>query len=80
MQHKALRVVIVEDEAILVMDIEAMVEDLGHVVVAEAASLQEVEKMALDPAPDLAFVDMQLARGSSGLDVCALIMDRWPNT
>ncbi|KQS54421.1 response regulator [Brevundimonas sp. Leaf363] len=80
MTHKALRVVIVEDEAILVMDIEAMVEDLGHVVVAEAASLQDVEKMALDPAPDLAFVDMQLARGSSGLDVCALILDRWPNT
>lgn len=80
MTHKPLRVVIVEDEAILVMDIEAMVEDLGHVVVAEAASFQEVETMSLDTAPDLAFVDVQLARGSSGLDVCGLIMDRWPGT
>lgn len=71
------RVLIVEDEALLAMDIEAMVEDGGHRVVGEVASLDEVEQLDLALAPDLAFVDIQLARGSSGIDVCALIRGRW---
>ena len=75
-----LSVLIVEDEAILVMDIEAMVEDLGHEVIGEAASFQEVTEMTLDRAPDLAFVDVQLASGSSGLDVCQYLGERWPQT
>ena len=72
-----LNVLIVEDEALLAMDIEAMVEDAGHKVVGEAASLFDVEALALDLLPDLAFVDIQLAEGTSGLDVCALIRERW---
>ena len=80
MSGGTLSVLIVEDEAILVMDIEAMVEDLGHYVIGEAASYQEVTEMTLDRAPDLAFVDVQLASGSSGLDVCQYLGDRWPET
>jgi len=79
-----LGVLIVEDEALLAMDIEAMVEDAGHKVVAEAASLHDVQRLAGDldaqRAPDLAFVDVQLAKGTSGLDVCALIRRQWPKT
>jgi CheY-like chemotaxis protein len=75
-----LSVLIVEDEALLAMDIEAVVEDAGHKVVAEAASLYDVEDLATDLLPDLAFVDIQLAKGTSGLDVCALIRERWPVT
>jgi DNA-binding LytR/AlgR family response regulator len=79
-QHRALRILIVEDEPLLVMDVEMMVEDAGHEVVAEAASLYDVE--AMDPAlePDLAFVDMHLARGTNGLAVSALIQQRWTKT
>ena len=72
-----LRVLIVEDEALLAMDIETMVEDAGHRVVGEAASLYDVEAMRDDVAPDVAFVDIQLARGTSGLDVSRLIRRRW---
>lgn len=75
-----LSVLIVEDEALLAMDIEAMVEDAGHRVVGEAASLFEVEKLGDDLSPDLAFVDLQLAQNTNGLDVCALIRKRWQNT
>jgi CheY-like chemotaxis protein len=78
--HPSFRVLIVEDEALLAMDLEAIVEDGGHQVVGEACSLAEVEEMSASLAPDLAFVDIQLARGSSGLDVCALIRRRWANT
>ena len=79
-KHRALRVLIVEDEPLLVMDVEMMVEDAGHRVVAEAASLYDVEAMDPDLAPDLAFVDMHLARGTSGLSVSSLIQRRWKRT
>lgn len=73
-----LSILIVEDEALLAMDIEAMVEDSGHRVVAEAASLHDVEAFHGDIRFDLAFVDIQLADGTNGLDVCQLIRRRWP--
>ena len=73
-------ILVVEDEALLVMDLEAMLEDEGHRLVGEAMSLSEVESLSLDAPPDIAFVDIQLADNSSGLDVCRLIKDRWPST
>lgn len=72
-----LSVLIVEDEALLAMDIAAIVEDAGHHVVAEASSTDDVEELPAELRPDLAFVDIQLAAGASGLDVCALIQRRW---
>ncbi|WP_267388273.1 response regulator [Sphingomonas sp. GC_Shp_3] len=75
-----LAVLIVEDEALLAMDIEAMIEDVGHRIVGEAASLFEVEALDAALCPDLAFVDIHLAKGTSGLDVSALIRARWPRT
>ena len=75
-----LAVLIVEDEALLAMDIEAMIEDVGHRVVGEAASLFDVEALDAALCPDLAFVDIQLAKGTSGLDVSSLIRTRWPRT
>ena len=71
-----LAVLIVEDEALLAMDLEAMIEDCGHHVAAEAASFDQVEALTID-APDLVFLDMHLAHGSSGLEVAALIRERW---
>ena len=75
-----LNVLIVEDEALLAMDIEMMVEDAGHHIVGEAGSLREFEALDLLEPPQIAFVDLQLAEGSSGLDVCARIRQRWAST
>ena len=71
-------VLIVEDEMLLAMDIEAMVEDSGHRVLAEAASLQDVEALPNDLNPQLAFVDIHLAHNSNGFDVCSYIQRHWP--
>ena len=73
-----LAVLIVEDEALLAMDIESMIEDIGHRVVAEAASLFDVEALEDALHFDIAFVDLQLAEGTSGIDVSRLIRRRWP--
>lgn len=78
--HPPLRILIVEDEALLAMDIEAMIEDCGHRVVGEAASLAEVRALGAMTGPDLAFVDIQLAEGSNGLDVAAFIQAHWQGT
>jgi CheY-like chemotaxis protein len=75
-----LSVLIVEDEALLAMDIEAMVEDCGHTVVADAMSLSDVRALSDMTAPDVAFVDIHLADGSNGLDVCAWIRSHWTPT
>lgn len=73
-----MQVLIVEDEMLLAMDMEAMVEDSGHHVLAEAASLQDVEALPHDLNPQLAFVDIHLARNSNGLDVSRYIQKHWP--
>ncbi len=75
-----LRVLIVEDEALLAMDLEALVEDTGHAVIAEASCLLDVAALTESLDPAIAFVDVQLAKGSSGLDVARLIGQRWPGT
>ena len=72
-----LNFLVVEDEAILAMDIGSMIEDAGHQVVAEATCLRDVEALDDDLAPHVAFVDLQLANGSSGLDVCSHIRTHW---
>ena len=73
-------VLIVEDEALLALDLEAMVTDCGHTVVADAMSLSDVEALGGLAAPDIAFVDMQPADGSNGLEVSAFICKHWPDT
>lgn len=74
----AMQVLIVEDEMLLAMDIEAIVEDSGHNVVAGAASVDEVDALPDDINPQLAFVDLHLAHGSDGLEVSQIIQIRWP--
>ena len=75
-----LDVLIVEDEALLAMDIESMILDSGHNVMGEASCLREVIAMPVNRPPHIAFVDIQLDEGSTGLEVCALIRAQWADT
>ena len=73
-----LKVLIVEDEALLALDIQMILEDLGHEVLGEATSISDLAELrGVMRAPDVAFVDIQLAGGDSGLDACALILKNW---
>ncbi|MGU3361054.1 response regulator [Methylobacterium sp. M6A4_1b] len=64
-----LRVLIAEDEALILLQLELLVEDAGHVVVGTAATADEAIGIARDVRPDLVFVDLQLRGGSSGIDI-----------
>ena len=64
----ATRVLIIEDEPIIAMDIEAIVTDLGHEVLGIARTLGEAMAIVGKTEPGLVLADIQLADGSSGLD------------
>jgi DNA-directed RNA polymerase specialized sigma24 family protein len=61
-------VLIIEDEAFIAMDLEALVESLGHRVLGVARTRSEAVALAKKKQPGLILADIQLADGSSGLD------------
>ncbi len=61
-------VLIIEDETFIAMDIEALVESLGHRVIGVARTHAEAIALARQKRPGLILADIQLADGSSGLD------------
>lgn len=62
------RVMVIEDEAIIAMDIESIVADLGHRVTGVARTRAGAQKLAAREAPDLILADIHLADNSSGID------------
>ena len=61
-------VLIIEDETFIAMDLEALVESLGHNVIGIARTHGEAMALAKHTRPGLILADIQLADGSSGLD------------
>jgi CheY-like chemotaxis protein len=61
-------VLVIEDEAIIAMDIVAIVEGMGHRVTANARTHAEAVAMAAETPPDLILADIQLADNSSGVE------------
>ena len=62
------RVLIIEDEPLIAMDIESLVTEIGHEVVGIARTRTEATAMAAKHTPDIILSDIQLADGSSGID------------
>lgn len=73
--ERSLRVMIVEDEALLLMDLEMFLEDEGHRVVGSAASSREAMELAQRVQADLALVDIHLADGPVGTEVGRFIAE-----
>lgn len=67
--QEPLRILIIEDEALLAMELEALVEDAGHQVVGWATSSEEAMTMLDDTKADVAFVDIHLSDGPTGVEV-----------
>lgn len=64
-----LRVLLVEDEALILMQLEMQLEDAGHRVVGTAMTAGDGVALLRETRPDLVLVDLRLADGSSGLEV-----------
>lgn len=66
-QTKA-RILIIEDEAVIAMDLSDLVTAAGHDVCAVATTASAAVAAAERERPDLVLADIQLADGSSGID------------
>ncbi|MEG6509372.1 response regulator [Methyloligella sp. 2.7D] len=67
-QQVATDVLIIEDEPMIAMDLEGIVETLGHSVTEVARTHGEAVEAVKRHRPGLVLADIQLADGSSGLD------------
>lgn len=67
-EQVATDVLIIEDEPIIALDIETMVEELGHRVTGVARTHREAIALVAKKRPGLVLADIQLADGSSGLE------------
>ncbi|MBB4302714.1 DNA-directed RNA polymerase specialized sigma24 family protein [Rhodobium orientis] len=61
-------IMIIEDEPLIAMDIEQMVESLGHTVTGIARTHGEAVDLYNATQPKMVLADIQLADGSSGID------------
>jgi CheY-like chemotaxis protein/DNA-directed RNA polymerase specialized sigma24 family protein len=61
------RVLIVEDEPVIAMDIAAIVRSIGHTVVGVAATKDKAVTLAEEHRPGLVLADIQLKDGDSGI-------------
>ena len=64
----ATEILIIEDEPLIAMDIEQLVESLGHKVVGIARTHKEAVALYGKTSPKMLLADIQLADGSSGID------------
>ena len=71
------RVLIIEDEPIIAMDIETIVRDLGHEVTGVAVTRDEAVGLAMEDRPGLVLADIQLADDSSGIDAVKDILAKF---
>jgi len=62
------RVLIIEDEPLIAMDLTGIVQELGHEVAAVARTRTDAVEAAAREQPGLVLADIQLADGSSGID------------
>ncbi len=61
-------VLIIEDETFIAMELESLVESLGHRVIGTARTHAEAIALAKMKRPGLILADIQLADNSSGID------------
>jgi CheY-like chemotaxis protein/DNA-directed RNA polymerase specialized sigma24 family protein len=71
----ASRVLIIEDEPIIALDLENLVTELGHKVVGTAATAADAVKKAHTERPGLVLADINLGEGGSGIDAVAEILN-----
>jgi CheY-like chemotaxis protein len=70
----ASKVLIIEDEPIIALDLENLVTELGHKVVGVAATKDDAVAKARSERPGLVLADINLGEGGSGIDAVAEIL------
>lgn len=69
-----IRVVIADDESIIRMDLKTLLEEMGHIVVGEAADGQRALDLARSFKPDVVIMDIKMPV-MDGLDAAKIIAE-----
>lgn len=71
-----LRILIVEDDMLISLALEDILERADHIVVASAIDMHGALKAAESSQADIAIMDVDLARGTSGVETARLLRQR----
>jgi len=63
------RILIIEDEALVAMELRFVLEDLGHAVVGIASDALTARSIVRETDVDLALVDIHLSDGPTGIEL-----------
>lgn len=63
------RILIIEDEALVAMELRFVLEDLGHQVLGVAATAKAARDLVRENDVDLALVDIHLSDGPTGIEL-----------
>lgn len=69
-----IKVLIIEDEPIISLDLRIIMQEMGHEVAAIATTYDEAVRAADRTQPGLVLADIKLADGSSGIDAAKRIL------
>jgi CheY-like chemotaxis protein len=72
-----MRILIVEDEAVIALVLTDSLEGGGHSVMGPAATMAEALALCDAEVPELALLDINLRDGSNGVDLARALLDRW---
>lgn len=73
MENDNLRILIVEDEFLIALDVEEQAKSLGHTVVGIAVTADEAISMAGERRPDIVLMDIHLSGAADGIEAAVAI-------
>jgi two-component system, response regulator PdtaR len=76
-EENKLKILIVEDEFFIALDIEEQARSLGHIVVGTAVTADEAVKMAGEMRPDVVLMDIRLGGATDGIAAALAIRSRY---
>jgi two-component system, response regulator PdtaR len=72
-----MRILVVEDEALVAMALADCLEDAGHEVVGPAATVDEAMALCEARTPELALLDIDLRDDGDGVALARLLFAQW---
>ena len=75
--REKMKVMVVEDDAIIGMDIEHRVRRLGYEVTGVADNAEEAVELAADTKPDIALMDIRLRGDIDGIDTARMLEEQF---
>ena len=71
------RLLIVEDERIVALDLQVTLEGLGYIVVGTAASSEDALQQVAHHRPDLVLMDIRIGGARDGIQTAAVLRERY---